>query len=220
MRCFATRFLAFAVCALSQACTIGAGSTYVGQWTRHERISFHACAEAEDGSCSKETDVTTTVPARRFGGASITWGAVGMASTWSGEEVTHAFRLVLSAEALVGRGRFAFGLRTDFVLDLGSAILVPVHAVGHIGISERFSAYGAFGWSPQSWISSDKGDDELVFDSTTSSVIRGLLGLQVVLTRATEESRLYLDFEVDWMHALREVDYDAFGVTMSLGLAI
>lgn len=212
------RWNAFALglCALVQGCTVGAGSTYVGQWTRHERVSFRACAEAEDGSCTKETDVTTTVPARRFGGASITWGAMGMANTWSGDEVTQSFRLVLSAEALAGYGRFALGLRTDFVLDLGTAILVPVHAVGHVGISERFSAYGAFGWSPQSWLSSDT----LGFDTTTSSVIRGLLGLQVVLTRATEETRLYLDFEVDWMHALREVDYDTLGVTVNLGLAI
>lgn len=206
----------FSACALLQSCTVGAGSTYVGQWTRHERVAFHACAEAEDGSCSKEIDVTTTVPARRFGGVSLTWGAMGTSTTWSGENASQSFRLVMSSEALMGRGRFAFGLRTDVVIDIGTATLVPVHLVGHIGISERFSTYGAFGWSPQSWLS----NDELGFDTTTRSVIRGLLGLQVVLTRATEETRLYLDFEVDWMHALREVDYDSLGVTLNLGLAI
>lgn len=202
---------------LLQGCAFGAGSTYVGQWRRHERVSFRACEEAEDGSCSKEVDVTTTVPARRFGGVSLGVGAMGMATTWSGDDVDAAFRLVVSGEALVGRGRFAFGLRTDFVLDIGTASHVPVHAVGHVGISERFSAYGAFGWSPRTNFTNDNLGLE---DVTTRSVIRGLLGLQTVLVRSGDDTRLYLDVELDWMHALRQVDYDSLGVTLHLGLAI
>ena len=202
---------------LLQGCSLGVGSTYVGQWTRHERTTFRVCEEAQDGSCSKEVDETTTVPARRFVGLSLTAGALGTATTWSGGNVEPAFRLVVTGEGLIGHGRFAFGLRADVVLDIGVATQVPIHAVGHVGISERFSAYGAFGWSVRSeFLSADLG----IEDVTTRSVIRGLLGLQTVLVRSSEEARMYLDIELDWMHALRDVDYNSLGVTLHLGLAI
>ena len=136
------------------SCAVGVGSAYVGQWRPHTDVDLQACRVGANNVCTETKQVTTTTPAKRFWGVNMTYPAVG-ASTVSQDGMTATrLRLDPSLEVLEGAGRFALGLRTGVVLDLGTsknqsaAGFMPVDVLGHLSLTDRIGIYGGVGYTP------------------------------------------------------------------------
>lgn len=207
-----------AACSTS-ACGIGFGSAYVGQWRAHDKTAFEMCVENEAGECESQTQVKEYVPARRYWGFTLSYPAIGIGMSSLDGDRSAAFRLELSSEYLRGNGRSAFGGRAGGVFDVGAdtaMLSVPLMAVWHRGMSERFSFYGAAGYSPYS---------KLFFPDMESSITshvgwRALAGMQIVGSRTRSDNRLIWVLEADWLAAnFGELAYRSWGLTAHLSLS-
>jgi hypothetical protein len=186
------RLAALAVVAALGACSLGAGSAFVGQWRPHDQVDFDACLVDDAGRCVEHKHAVTHVPGRRFWGAIVTLPAAGAVSVaHDGERVTHV-RLEPSLEVLEGDGRVAVGVRAGPTLDLEEAIAVPVTVIGHLSLSDRLSVHAGAGYSP--------------FAQRASEVsilgARGLVGFQLAISRVQSENFIVVSLEADtmWIH--------------------
>jgi hypothetical protein len=199
-------------------CSFGFGSSYVGQWRAQEKVRFRVCVEDEAGSCREEHEVRERLPARRFWGVEIFFPNLGpsLSSIDGLDEVR--FRLEGGLEFMRGRGRLALGLRATALAEFGpdaTALAYPIIAVGHLGISDRFSTYAGLGWSPHT--SFEIGAPLGI----SRRVARAVAGLQVVLNHTHGESRFLWTVEIDRMGSLGgSIDYASWGLTSHFGIAL
>lgn len=202
-------------------CTFGFGSPYVGQWRAREAVEFEVCVEDQHGACTEEKPVVTRLPARKFWGFSLTYPMVGMSFPNIGGEGETALRLEMSAEYLRGKGRFAWGLRQSAIFDVASEntiITAPLTLISHVGLSERFSAYGGLGFSWYNNVSTGQ-DGMIISESTSYFGGRALAGLQIVGSKSQRNSRIFYTFEVDSsLSRLYDMTYRSWGMTLSIGL--
>jgi hypothetical protein len=231
-KALATTALLGAVGALGLAgCSFGAGSSYIGQWMPRENVAFEAClreagppsAQGAD-ECKERKQVIIEEPGRRF------WGVILSALQFGGSSVTYRsetntqFRFQPSIELLRGEGRWAYGVRTGFLLEtygdqsaepteegdgLGDTSAFDVMAVGHVALFERLSAYVGAGYIPYASV------DEL----HTSLAGRGLVGVQLGLSRTHSTNHIVLTLELDHMYLHLDGDpYRSTGLTGHVGI--
>ena len=200
-------------------CSFGFGSSYVGQWRAQEKVRFRVCVEDEDGGgCREEHEVREELPERRFWGAEIFFPNLGpsLSSIDGLDEVR--FRLEGGLEFMRGRGRLALGLRATVLAEFGAdatALAYPITAIGHYGISDRFSTYAGLGWSPHT--SFEIGAPLGI----SRRVARAVAGLQVVINQTHGESRFLWTVEIDRMGSLGgSIDYESWGLMSHLGIAL
>jgi hypothetical protein len=204
------------------ACSIGAGSAYVGQWRPHEQVDFEACLQDEAGRCTDTKQVKSHVPGRRYWGViAMLPGSMGISkATYQGESST-LLRVEPSFEYLRGSGRWAIGARAGLVLesktgegDLPEAertpdlMSFPVTAVGRVSLLPRVSAHVGLGYS----LYSTRGDEHAFVAG------RGLAGVQLALSKTHSESYIILTIEVDRMFIRLDEPYRSTGITGNLGL--
>jgi hypothetical protein len=185
-----------AVVALASGCGFGIGSTYVGQWRARSEVEYAVCVEDETGECVERAEVVSEVPARRFWGTEIVPLALGVGSISGAGAADTTFAVGASFEYLRGRGGHAFGIRAGFQHGLGggrSLTAVPLAAVGHLGLSDRFATYAGLGLSPFNVLTTSPGEDDAV-SATSHRGLYGVTGLQTVLVR-NEETRTILALE-------------------------
>lgn len=209
--------LPLALAALA-GCNLGFGSAYVGQWRAHQEVEFEVCLEDEQGRCVETRSVVTEHPAREFWGVAMTFPSIGGSRTFASGLTYDAFRLEGSLEILRGQGRYAYGVRSSVIADLGetTSVALPITAMGHVGLSERFSAYAGLGWSPHTRIEST----DRVIEGTSRSVVRALGGLQIVINRTHGESRFFSAFEIDHMRStFGDLEYRSLGLMSHLGVS-
>jgi hypothetical protein len=217
------RGVALLMCLALGACSFGFGSSYVGQWRERNEVDYEICIEDQAGRCTAEKTITTHRPARRYWGFQMLFPALGIAQGSFGDKDDTAVRFELGAEYLRGRGNHAFGLRVGEVLDAAGAYWFDspmVTAMGHLGLSDRFSAYAGLGGSPYARLSLDlPGTDEQKVESSYFAG-RGLAGLQMVIA-GNEETRFTLALEADTL--MSRFDGTAFrssSLTFQLGLSL
>jgi hypothetical protein len=211
------------MCLSLGACSFGFGSSYVGQWRERNDVDYEICIEDQAGRCTAEKTITTHRPARRYWGFQMLFPALGIAQGSFGDKDDTAVRFELGAEYLRGRGNHAFGLRVGEVLDAAGAYWFDspmVTAMGHLGLSDRFSAYAGLGGSPYARLSLDlPGTDEQKVESSYVAG-RGLAGLQMVIA-GNDETRFTLALEADTL--MSRFDGTAFrssSLTFQLGLSL
>ena len=206
------------------ACSVGAGSSYVGQWRAREQVEFNTCLEDESGQCSDRRQVVSHIPERKFWGVHMVFPAVGVSFVDIDGQRETKFRMELSGEFLKGRGNFAAGGRIGGVIDAGekATISAPMMmAMGHIGLIPRLAAYGGVGMSPYNSFQ-EYANGEPVGPALTSHLgFRGLAGLQLVLTQTQGETRIVLSLEADRLQIyFDEMDYLSWGLVFHLGIFI
>ena len=202
-------------------CSFGMGSAYVGQWRPHERVDFEACLQDEAGRCIDRKQVTTHVPGRRYWGVIVALPAIGVARATHRGTSSTLTRLEPSVEYLRGRGRWAVGARASFVFeakneradvpeDQRSPLLVslPLTAIGRVSLSPRVSAHAGLGYSLFSALN----------DERSSVASRGLVGVQLALTKTHSENFILLTLEADLMRVRLDEPYRSTGVTGNLGV--
>jgi hypothetical protein len=218
------RFLAAAALALaSSACSLGFGSAYVGQWRERDEVDYRVCIEDQAGGCSSQRTITTHHPARRYWGVHLLFPALGIAQGDVDGAQDTALRAELGVEYLRGRGDLAFGVRVAELWDAAADywFTAPmVSGIGHLGLSDRFSAYGGLGAAPYSRLSltSAGSSDQRVEHAYLAG--RALAGLQMVLA-GNQESRVLLGLEADTV--LTRFDGASFrssSLTFQLGLSL
>lgn len=212
------------VALLASGCGFGVGSAYVGQWSARDRVDYEVCVEDEQGRCVEQRTVASRVDARRFWGFLLTYPSLG-ASTTTTEGVDGSdtrLRGTITAEYLRGTGRFALGVRADLLLDLGedSVFATPIMAMGHAGLSERFSLYAGAGLSPfnrRTYAQTEHGSSP--DPHATYFGLRGLAGLQIVLTHAHQANRLIVSIEADALGTSFDgARYRSLGLVGHLGI--
>ena len=192
-------------------CSFGAGSSYVGQWMPREHVEFEACLQDSgppgahgDSECKERKQVITEEPGRRFWGVILSALQFGGSSVTFRGETTTQFRFQPSIELLRGKGRWAYGVRTGFLLEThgdqtaempdeeGTAqdtTAFDVMAMGHVALFERLSAYAGAGYIPRA------GLDGM----STSLAGRGLVGVQLGLSKTHSANYIVLTLELDHM---------------------
>jgi hypothetical protein len=216
-------FFALALAAALGGCSFGFGSSYVGQWRERNQVDYEVCIEDQAGRCTAQKTITTHRPARRYWGFQMLFPALGVAQGSFGDKDDTGVRFELGAEYLRGRGDLAFGVRAGEILEAAGAYWFDspmVTAMGHLGLSDRFSAYGGLGGSPYARLSLDlPGTDEQKVDSAYLAG-RALAGLEMVIA-GNEETRFTLALEGDTV--MSRFDGTAFrssSLTFQFGLSL
>lgn len=210
-----------ALLAVAPACSVGAGSAYVGQWRAHERVDVEVCVEDASGRCVEERQIVSQVPARRFWGFSMGM-VVGAASTATEGDGDLRLRTGFATEYLRGRGNLAAGLRADMLVDFGDDMVMalPLMAMGHLGLSDRLALHAGAGVSPLNSRQEPAADPDGPLPEPIDSHlgVRALAGLQIVLTHAQQANRLILTVEGDAYRAsFDDTAYRSFGLVGHLG---
>ena len=204
-------------------CAFGFGSSYVGQWRERDQVDYEICVEDQNGNCTAEKTITTHRPARRYWGFQMLFPSLGLAQGRFGDKDDTAVRFEPGFEYLRGRGDLAFGLRVSEVWDGASAYWFSspmATAMGHLGLSDRFSAYGGLGGSPYARLSLDlPGTDEQKVE-TSYVAGRALAGLQMVIA-GNDETRFTLALEADTMLSRFEgTSFRSSGLSFQFGLSL
>ena len=129
-------------------CSLGAGSTYVGEWPARKVVDYRVCVEDALGRCTETREVVTEHAERRFWGVHLNLFALGPSSTSDERGSTSSFRGESSFEYLRGRGRVAWGVHASFLFDVADGrtlVSTPFTGLGHLSISERLSVFGGLG---------------------------------------------------------------------------
>lgn len=220
--------------AMTSGCALGVGSSYIGQWKPRKHVDFEACLR-EPGppgaraaaECKERKQVITEEPGRRFWGVIAAPLQFGGASTRFRAEKRGRFRFQPNLELLRGEGRWAYGVRTGLMVEPSDqesmdpndppgtkvptfdTFAVDVTAVGHVSLLERLSLYAGAGYLPYSGFA----------EQTSSLGGRGLLGLQLALTKTHSTNFIVLSLELD--HFLVKYDegtYRSTGMSGHIGL--
>jgi len=204
-------------------CAFGFGSSYVGQWRERDEVDYEICVEDQAGNCTAQKTITTHRPARRYWGMSFLFPGLGLAQGSFGDKDDTAVRFELAAEYLRGRGDLAFGLRVGEILDGAGAYWLDAPmatAMGHLGLSDRFSAYAGLGGSPYARLSLDLPGTEEALVQHSYLVGRALAGLQMVIA-GNDETRFTLALEGDTiMSRFDGENFRSSGLTFQLGLSL
>ena len=214
--------LAGVVSWLAAGCSFGVGSAYVNQWRERDVVEFEVCLEDATGRCEVREQVTRHQPERSFWGVIATPLPLGRVSVNANDgdfgSLDYSFsglHLEPSLEYLRGRGRFAVGARVSFRVSMEGPVVrftsVPVMAMGHIGLAERFSVYGGLGYAPRSSISIPESEDRPAIRDTSRLGGRALFGLQFEGARYRGEHSVVWTLELDRMW----VDFGDFTVQSS-----
>lgn len=209
--------------ALLGGCSLSFGSAYVGQWRARDQVDYEICVEDQAGNCTSRQTITTHRPARRYWGFQMLFPGLGMSQGSYGGKSDTALRAELGAEYLRGRGDVAFGLRVSEIWDAAGAYWLDspmVTAMGHLGLSDRFSAYGGLGGSPYARLSLDlpDTDDRRVEHSYLAG--RALAGLQMVIA-GSQETRFTLGLEADTvMSRFDGANFRSSSLTFQFGLSL
>jgi hypothetical protein len=189
-------------------CTIGAGSSFMGQWGPHDVPRFDACLVDDAGQCRDHKQVVTHVPERSFSGVVATLGEGGGASVTQGGDTTTRVRLAANLEYLRGTSRWAVGVRTGVQTDTNAATAVPVVALGHLGLTDRIAIVAGGGYIPYA---EQHGEQAAVG-------VQGAAGVQLALSRVRSQNYLALTVEADttWIDFARS--YRSTGMVGSIGL--
>ncbi len=211
------------MCLALGACSFGFGSSYVGQWRARNEVDYEICIEDQAGNCTAQKTITTYRPARRYWGFQMLFPALGIAQGAFGDKDDTAVRFELGAEYLRGRGNLAFGLRLGEVLDAAGAYWFDAPmatAMGHLGLSDRFSAYAGLGGTPYARLSLDlPGTDEQKVEHSYLAG-RALAGLQMVIA-GNDETRFTLALEGDTvMSRFEGTGFRSSSLTFQLGLSL
>lgn len=194
-------------CAVA-GCGLGVGSAFVGQWHPHDRVAYNACLVDDAGACIDRKQVMTRVPGREFWGALVAFPSMGGASVTHDGVTTARFRLEPSLEVLRGSGRLALGLRTGVMIDADGATALNAMAIGHISMTERLSLHLGAGFVPYA----ETAEESAMIGA------RGLVGLQLALSRTQGRTHFVLTVEADTTWIDLATSYRSTGVTGYLGL--
>lgn len=208
----------------ASACSFGFGSSYVGQWRAREVVDYQVCVEDQAGNCSARREVTSHQPARRYWGMSFLFPSLGISEDVLEGDGATGVRFELGAEYLRGRGHLAWGIRLSEVLDYAGPTNLDagplVTAMGHLGLSDRFSAYAGVGASPYSRLSIEVAGSEDRRLERSYLAGRALAGLQMVLA-GNAETRFFLGLEGDTIVSRFDgADYRSSSFIFHLGLSI
>ncbi len=217
-------------------CTFGTGSSYVGQWRPRQRVDFEACLREpgppgarQSTECQEKKQVITEEPGRRFWGVILTPMQFGASRVRYRADDDVRFRFQPSMEVLRGRGRWAYGVRTGVMFEPTNQqveepppgadpnaeaptldmFAMDVSAVGHVSVLERLSLFAGAGYVPYA-----SYNDEL---SNVGG--KGLLGLQLALSKTHSSNYLILTVELDhYVFRLDDGNYRSSGLSGTLGI--
>jgi len=217
------RRVALLSCLTLGGCAFGFGSSYVGQWRERDQVDYEICVEDQNGHCTAQKTITTHRPARRYWGFQMLFPSLGIAQGTYGDKDDTAVRFEPGFEYLRGRGDLAFGLRVSEVWDGASAYWFSspmATAMAHLGLSDRFSAYGGLGGSPYARLSLDlPGTDQQKVESSYLAG-RALAGLQMVIA-GNQETRFTLALEADTILSRFEgTGFRSSGLSFQFGLSL
>lgn len=217
-----------AVGLMGTGCTIGFGSSYVGQWRAHDKLEFEVCIERPDGTCEANEPVMRHVPARRYWGVSVLIPAFGPSFISVGDNDGTVIRGGALFEVLKGNGRYALGIRSGLLITNGAEendttllTSIPVTGIGHIGLSERFSVYGGLGYIPYADLHYVPASGAAATDQTSSLGGQLLVGMNIVNSRSLSEFRTLWTLEIErtWVH-FDKLDHHATSIVAAFGFSL
>lgn len=184
------RFLLATLALCTSGCTLGFGSTFVGEWRARREIDYRACLEDEQGRCTKRREKVKDVPERSYFGVAIPFPATMGAAFVTHKGNTEAkFRVESAIEVVRGRGPLAYGVRVGGAFDIGDkvAVAIPVTFQGHYALTDNFNVYGGAGWVPYAQRENER------------SIIgaRGLLGFRWSFANAYRQTFYVLGVEAN-----------------------
>jgi hypothetical protein len=225
-----------AVLLAASGCGFGFGSAFVGEWTGKRQVDFEAClrepagpsatnATPEAAACKDRKEVVTDLPPRRFWGVLLPMLQLGASSvSFRDREDSVEIRFQPSIEFLRGKGRWAYGLRAGLLSETGgsterrddmleeemrSLVAWDVTAVGRVSVHDRLALHAGVGYLPYAG-----------FDGESTNVgARGLVGVQIGLSKVHTETRFVLTLELDHLaFTLGDDPYRSTSLTGLIGI--
>lgn len=205
-----------ALIAALSGCTVGAGSSYIGQWRPRTAPKFVACLEDESGKCTQEKRVDEHVPERTFWGYMVVFPSVGVAITErDGETGVHA-RFELANELVRGRGKFAWGVRASVLLDVSSSIGFNGTGTVYYSLTERLALRAGLGFSPYTVEAGAMSAGEVQERAFVAG--RALAGMQLAFAKTRSEGFLVLSVDVDRMYVAFDDPLQVTGIVGNIGI--